>query len=340
MRVAVVLSYQASLPPLCSRRLAGMRRVLLFSVLLAATLAHPQDPAEKARFKYDPHAPLDVQEVGVEHRAGVSIHDISYASPKGGRVPAYLVVPDGRGPFAGIVWGHWYWATSEFANRKEFLEEAVTLAPAGVISLLTTGPIGRPGYEQPKSPFTDESAAYMIQQVIDMRRAADLLLARKDVDPKRLAYVGHSYNASVGAILSGIEKRFKAFVLMAGALSFEVDRRTTPYQNIRNRMGADKFDAVLAKYAFLDPGRYVAHASPAVVFLQYATKEDFITPEVSRQYADVVSDPKQYKVYEAPHALNAEARKDRVRFLAVQLRLKKVSEDTLAKIPDLPQPEK
>jgi len=30
-------------------------------------------------------------------------------------------------------------------NRKEFLDEAVALAPAGVVSLLTDGPVARPG---------------------------------------------------------------------------------------------------------------------------------------------------------------------------------------------------
>jgi cephalosporin-C deacetylase-like acetyl esterase len=317
-----------------------MRNALLLWVLMAAAWAYPQESADIRHFDYDAHAPVEVKEVGVERRGSVSIHDLSYASPKGGRVPAYLVVPEGKGPFAAIVWGHWYWATSEFANRKEFLEEAVALAPAGAISLLTTGPIGRPGYEAPKSPFTDESAAYMVQQVIDMRRAADLLLARKDVDPKRLAYVGHSYNSSVGGILSGIDKRFKAYVLMAGALSFEVDRKTKPYQDIRNRMGGEKFDAVLAKYSFLDPGRYASYARPAAVFLQYATKENFITPDVSRQYADIVSQPKTYKVYEAPHALNAAARKDRIEFLIGQLRLKKkITAANMAQSPQLPQPE-
>ena len=39
--------------------------------------------------------------------------------------------------------------------------------------------------------------------MIDMRRGVDLLLARRDVDPRRIAYVGHSYNANVGALLSG-----------------------------------------------------------------------------------------------------------------------------------------
>jgi hypothetical protein len=51
-------------------------------------------------------------------------------------VPAYLVVPDGKGPFAAVIWGHWYWSNSEFRNRREFLEEAVVVAHSGVVSLL------------------------------------------------------------------------------------------------------------------------------------------------------------------------------------------------------------
>lgn len=54
----------------------------------------PRSPVDRSKqprivhFDYDQKAPLDVQEAGVEQRGDVTIHDISYASPKGGRVPA------------------------------------------------------------------------------------------------------------------------------------------------------------------------------------------------------------------------------------------------------------
>ena len=38
------------------------------------------------------------------------------------------------------------------------------------------------------------------------------------------------------------------------------------------------------KYYWTDQGKYVSHAAPAVVFLQYATQERFITPERARRY--------------------------------------------------------
>src|SRR6266852_9983755 len=314
-----------------------MKRVLVAFFLIASTLL-AQDAGMLRHFDYDQKASLDVQEIGVEKRGEVAIHDISYASPKGGRVPAYLVVPGGKGPFAAVIWGHWYWENSEFRNRKEFLQEAVALAHAGVVSLLTDGPIARPGHIEDKAPLNQQQVTDLIQQIVDMRRGVDLLLARKDVDPKRLAYVGHSYNAAVGGFLSGIDKRFKAFVLMAGGLSNEMDLKSQEYQKYRQEVGSEKFDAFTTKYAWLDPGKFVSHAAPAAVFLQYATQEKFLTPERARQYATIVSEPKRFKLYEAPHALNAEARRDRIAFLTEQLKLQPLAPAVIAGIPDLVQP--
>ena len=311
---------------------------VLFFVSTVSALAQNIDAALLRHFDYDQKAPLDVQEVSVEPRGDVAIHDISYASPKGGRVPAYLVVPKGKGPFAAVIWGHWYQDGSPFLNRKEFLEEAVALASSGVVSLLTDGPIARPGYVRDPDPLGEAQINYRMQQILDMRRGADLLVARRDVDPKRLAYVGHSYNASTGAFLAGIDKRFKAFVLMAGNLSDQVDMKSKEFQEFRKQVGPEKVDAFVAKYAWLDQGKYVAHATPATVFLQYATKEDFLTPERAREYYAIVSEPKSLKFYEAPHALNAEARRDRIAFLVKELNLKPPAAAAIASIPELVQP--
>lgn len=306
-------------------------------ILLASTLSAQEIEPSRA-FDYDQNAPLDIQEAGVEHRGDISVHDISYASPKGGRVPAYLVVPPGKGPFAAVLWGHWYWPNSEFFNRKEFLEEAIVLAQAGVVSLLPTGPGARPGHVQDRTPLNEQQIKDLIQTIVDLKRGADLLLARKDVDPRRLAYVGHSYDATAGGFLSGIDKRFKAFVLMAGGLSDEVDSKAEEYKQYRQKVGPEKFDAFEAKYAWLDPGKFVSRAAPATVFLQYATKEDFLTPARAHEYEAVVSEPKRFKLYEAPHALNAEARRDRIAFLTEQLKLKALLPALIDSIPELPQP--
>jgi dienelactone hydrolase len=312
--------------------------MLLAMPLLTACSSSAQDADLLHHFDYDQKAPLDIQEAGLEHRGDIAIHDISYASPKGGRVPAYLVAPKGKGPFAAVIWGHWYMKGSNFLNRKEFLDEAVALADAGVVSLLPDGPIARPGHVEDHTPLNERQITDQLQQIVDMRRGVDLLLARSDVDPKRLAYVGHSYNATVGGVLSGVDKRFTAFVLMAGALSDEQDIKSKEYQDYRQEVGAEKFDAFIAKYAWIDPGKFVSHAAPATVFLQYATREKFVTADRARAYAAIVSEPKRFRLYDAPHALNAEARRDRIAFLTEQLQLKPLAPALIAGVPDLVQP--
>jgi len=314
-----------------------MRRLILGLSLIGFS-AFAQKTGTSSNFDYDNKLPLDTQDVGVEFRGAVGIYDLSYASPKGGRVPAYLVLPPGKGPFAAIIWGHWCWSNSEFRNRKEFLDEAVALAPSGVASLLLDFPVARPGYVADKDPLSSQEIDDLVQEVVDIRRAADLLLGRPFVDAKRLGYVGHSCGATAGGVVSGVDKRFRAFVLMAGGLSDELETKTPEFQEFRQRTGAEKVDAFVAKYAWADPGRYVSHAAPASVFLQYAMRESFLTPERTKAEAAIVSEPKQVKFYDAPHALNAEARRDRIAFLAEKLQFPASPPAAIATVPDLPQP--
>ena len=227
---------------------------------------------------------------------------------------------------------------SDKKNRTEFLDEGIVLARSGVISLLPDHVIVHPGFVEDSTPLNDQQIAVEVQQNVNLRRGADLLLARQDVDPRRLAYVGHSCDASAGGFLSGVDKRFKAFVIMAGDLSFEIDKKTKSLQEYREKVGADKFDAFAAKYSWMDGGKYVSHAKPAAMFLQYATHEPFLNGEIAKQYFELVTEPKKLKVYDAEHALNAEATRDRIAFLAEQLSFKPPDGKTLAALPALMQP--
>lgn len=125
---------------------------------------------------------------------------------------------------------------------------------------------------------------------------------------------------------------------MAGGMSDEVNLKSEEFKEYRQKVGPEKFDAFIAKYAWLDPGKFVSHAAPATVFLQYATQEKFLTAERARQYAAIASEPKKFKLYDAPHALNAEARRDRIAFLTDQFKLKPLEPSLVKGIPDLPQP--
>src|SRR4030095_1110072 len=78
-----------------------LRFVLLLGTLLfSAGPMLAQDADLVRHFDYDQKAPLGLKELGVEKRGDVRVHDSTDASPTGGVVPAYLVVPNGKGSFA------------------------------------------------------------------------------------------------------------------------------------------------------------------------------------------------------------------------------------------------
>jgi dienelactone hydrolase len=320
----------------------------IFLLFVPAIIAQESYEPLRHHWDYDASAPLNMKQAGVQQRDGVSIYDISYSSPvgdrgafvgpNGGLVTAYLMVPPGTGPFPAVIYGHWCMPGSDKMNRTEFLDEAVVLAHSGVISLLPDHVIVHPGFVEDETPLNQQQIEVEVQQNINLRRGADLLLARKDVDPKRLAYVGHSCDGAAGGFLSGTDKRFKAFVIMAGNLSFGVENKTKFLQDYRQKVGPDKFDAFAAKFSWADGGKYIAHAAPAAMFLQYATDEPFLNADLAQQYLQLVSEPKKLKMYQAQHALNADATRDRIAFLAEQLSFKPPDAKAVNAIPPLVQP--
>jgi hypothetical protein len=60
--------------------------------------------------------------------------------------------------------------------------------------------------------------------------------------------------------------------------------------------------------------------------------------DIAKRYFEIVSEPKKLKIYEAAHALNAEATRDRIAFLAEQLAFKVPAAAAVAAIPVLVQP--
>jgi len=314
-----------------------MRFVIVLFLFAFLQSAFAQDSYSQAtkHFDYDARAPLEVKEVSVQDRDGAKIHDLTYASPKGGVVPAYLVVPNGKGRFAAILWGHWMMPESPTANRSEFLEEAIALAPAGVISLLIDAPYVRPGFKPDPDPLSSQRSDGVAQEVVDLRRGLDLLLAREDVDPKRVALIGHSFGANCGAILDALDKRPAAFVFMGNPTSTReliLSSDAPMLVAFRKSVPADRLKQYLDTYDWADAATYAAHLGPAPAFFQYATHDEFVSVAAAQHYFEQSSGPKEMKLYDSNHALNAEARRDRYDFLRKHLALPALPAGTLEKV--------
>jgi dienelactone hydrolase len=275
--------------------------------------------------------------------------ELNYAGASGDRVPAYLLIPPGGGPFPAIIWGHWLKKGSPLANKDEFLDEAVALAHSGVVSLLIDAPQVRHEWVEPKSDagpleaVKAESEA-SVHQVTDLRRGIDLLYGRPDVDRKRIAYVGHSWDAHVGAIMAGVETRICCYVLMASGYSDQEEAFASkdPQRMAQiKQVGEDNVREYFREYAWDDPVYFLGHTDRESIFLQFASGDAGTAglaayKQQAQKYLDRFSSKdKKMEFYDAPHALNAAARLDRDRWLQKHLAIKKIDEKELESIPQL-----
>ena len=279
--------------------------VLLGGAMCEAALAQNQSiDAMRRMFDYDQNAPLDIREVGVINRNEVRIHDITYTSPKSGRVTAYLVEPTGRGRFAGVVFGHWGYGT-----RTEFLPEAILYARAGVVSLLVDDLNVRPAPWRRNAPGTEPDTVRdnFIQSTVDLRRGIDVLQARSEVDPNRIAYVGHSSGAHWGAILSAVDRRLKTVVLMAGVPAEKtilMESDDPEYIGFRQSTPKEQLDNYFRIVSPLDAINYVPYSRPTPLLFQFARFEQYFNEAAMQQYAGAASEPKLVLWYDTGHALN------------------------------------
>lgn len=292
---------------------------LVAAFALGATAASPLSAEELARtFAYDVRAPLDVKVARVESRAGMSLHDLSFASPRGGRVPAYLVVPPGPGPFAGVVYMHW-----GQGNRSEFVAEALLAARAGAASIMIDAPYRRP--EHKTSGCGEAAREEYLQLVTDLRRALDVLLARAPVDRARLAYVGHSLGATWGGTLAAVERRFRAHVLMGGLPSLAEAMRDLARQKGFPPAEVEKQEACLKTLEPIESVHHVARAAPAAILFQFARHDRFITPQAAQRYLEAAREPRAVKWYEGSHEFTDPlSLLDRLQWLEQRLALKPV----------------
>jgi dienelactone hydrolase len=260
-------------------------------------------------FDYDRAAPLDVKEIGTELRDDAAIRDITFVGVKD-PIKAYIVTPAAGGrSVAGILYVHWLGERAT-TNRTEFLNEAVALANQGIVSLLVDTMWAEPKWYEKRVP--EEDYDHAIRQVIELRRAMDLLLSQQGVDPRRIAYVGHDFGCMYGVVMGAVDRRASTYVLMAGAPHF-IDWFLFSHQ-------PKDLPAYRAQLAPLDPVRFVSQLAPATVFFQFGSKDEYVNGLASAEFYGAASPEKHLATYAAGHDLkNAEATSDRVAWLMRRL---------------------
>ena len=271
---------------------------------------------DASTFAYDAAAPLDLTLVSQRLHDGATMQDIAYKSPLRGKVSAYLILPSTPRPRAGLIFGHW-----GEGDRREFVDEAVALAHLEVASLCLDASFRRPEAYEPEDALPQAD----LQWILDVRRAVDLLQERFALSAAHLGYVGHSFGASFGGVIAGVERRISAYVLMAGAVSATESMRTSEHPLIvraREQTPPDVWEAMLLAEAPYDACHYIGHAAPAALLFQFARHDAFVPVHEAERYFTLASEPKRLAWYEdCGHELSAQARIDRALFLCEHLGL-------------------
>ena len=104
---------------------------------------------------------------------------------------------------------------------------------------------------------------------------------------------------------------------------------------LRGRVGEENVRAYFRDYAWDDPVHFIGRSSPAAVFLQYGRQDKPITEKMARRSYSLFGEPKKIGFYDAGHALDAAARRERVVWLAERLKLRRPDLKALALIPEL-----
>src|SRR5688572_9407621 len=199
-----------------SRRPRVKLATAAISWILMAVPARSQSFNElKVLYDYDRKAPLNFQQSEMPTRGGYRLYSIRYSLPMG-HMSGFLVLPDRSGRKPAIVWTH-------SGGAIQFLGNAVLMARAGAISLL----VGQAEGLSEQSP--EQVRDMYIATVVGLRRGIDLLESRSDVDGRRLALVGHSFGALMGAVAASIDTRLRAVVFEAGLLGMSIHIGTSPH---------------------------------------------------------------------------------------------------------------
>lgn len=266
-------------------------------------------------FEYDQSAALDIQEVSREERGGVIVQDISFAVPGSSRrVGAYLVTPPGSGPFAGILYIHWYEPPNPTSNRIQFLEEAIRMADRGAVSLLMDT-MWSPHEWYVQRDLSDDYEA-STRQVIELRRALDVLLSQPGVDRGRIALVGHDFGGMFGSLVAGWDDRVSSYNIIAATPRFK------EWYLFGAKLEGAELDAYVRRISELDPITHIARAKHANFLFQFGRTDRFVPEEKALEFYEAAPGEKQIAWYDTDHEIEApQAQEDRVAWLSERLGL-------------------
>jgi len=178
---------------------------------------------------YDKLLDLDLRETGKIKMDGYQIKNVYYQSRPGLYVTGNLYIPDGEGPFPGVVGMHGHWNQGRLAERVQ--SRGHTLAKNGYVSLQVDA-WGSGERSTVHGDFEYHGAglggalfnigeSLMGAQIVDNMRAVDLLCSLDYVDSNKIGATGASGGGNQTMWLAALDERITAAVPVVSVGTFE-----------------------------------------------------------------------------------------------------------------------
>ncbi|HUF12688.1 MAG TPA: protein kinase [Longimicrobiales bacterium] len=174
-------------------------------------------------YAYDP-IPLDARVESSDDRAADwRVERVTFTAAYGNeRVPAVLFLPANTPPpYQTVIY---FPGAGAFMSGRLPFEDAQGQRE-WFLFLVRTGravmfPIYKGMYQRHMGQIQhpNEWRDFMVYAAKDLMRSVDYLSSRPDIDTTRIAYFGFSAGASMGLVLTAVERRLRASVLLAGGL--------------------------------------------------------------------------------------------------------------------------
>ena len=224
---------------------------------------------------------------------GVTARSITFFSGDRG-INGEVIQGAGVGPHPAVLWVHWLGEPAT-TNHTEFEADAIALAQQGVTSLLIDAPWAKRGWFGPLGADADADLKSSTDTVIELRRSLDMLMMQPDVDPKRVAFVGHDFGAMFGMLMASADHRPNWYVLMAPNSSIGE-------WYLWEKQKPDRA-AYLARLAALDVPTFLRQAKAKGFLLQFSAHDVYITAANAKAIVDATPGPHEVKTYDVDHGL-------------------------------------
>lgn len=188
------------------------------------------------QFSYDPGELNSSIEYRSESPGGWIREKISFNAPYGGeKIIAYLFLPaNAKPPFQTVIYfpGSASLSTPSSDDIENYYEFPMFLSFLVRNGRAVLYPVYKGTFERRKPELTQMHIGannfafteYLIQLVKDFRRCIDYLETRPDIDTGKVAFYGMSWGGVIGPVITAVENRLRASVLLSGGLFYRITR--------------------------------------------------------------------------------------------------------------------